>query len=227
MLESSVVNLKNYNEFGLFEIGTTINDKENHRKLSLLLVKDADKIKEAYYEIKTFCYNLFNDLKNIKVEFKEGTAEEYYENDLTMDIYGLNKCLGQIKVFNSAITNKINKKKVFVALDVDFDTFTELENQTIPYEEVSKYPVSTLDYTIITPKDMLYSTLENILSKYNNEIILNHKLIDIYENDNNKKVTIRYNLGSKERTLTSEELENFKADFIKHIRNNNLEIQEN
>ncbi|UKI29254.1 MAG: hypothetical protein L6V78_02800 [Clostridium sp.] len=57
-------------------------------------------------KLKTLCYNLFNDLKNIKVEFKEGTAEEYYENDLTMDIYGINKCLGQIKVFNSTITNK-------------------------------------------------------------------------------------------------------------------------
>ena len=74
---------------------------------------------------------------------------------------------------------------------------------------------------------MLYSTLENILSKYNNEIILNYKLMDIYENDNNKKITIRYNLGSKERTLTSEELENFKTEFINHIRTNNLEIQEN
>ena len=74
---------------------------------------------------------------------------------------------------------------------------------------------------------MLYSTLDNILSKYNNEIILNYKLMDIYENDNNKKITIRYNLGSKERTLTSEELENFKTEFINHIRTNNLEIQEN
>ena len=144
-----------------------------------------------------------------------------------MDIYGLNKCLGQIKVFNSTITNKINKKKVFVALDIDFDLFTELENQTIPYEEVSKYPVSTLDYTIISSKDMIYSALDNILSKYNNEIILNYKLMDIYENDNNKKITIRYNLGSKERTLTSEELENFKTEFINHIRTNKLEIQEN
>ena len=51
--------------------------------------------------------------------------------------------------------------------------------------------------------------------------------MDIYENDNNKKITIRYNLGSKERTLTSEELENFKTEFINHIRTNNLEIQEN
>ena len=74
---------------------------------------------------------------------------------------------------------------------------------------------------------MLYSALDNILSKYNNEIILNYKLTDIYENDNNKKITIRYNLGSKERTLTSEELENFKTEFINHIRTNNLEIQEN
>ena len=51
--------------------------------------------------------------------------------------------------------------------------------------------------------------------------------MDIYENDNNKKITIRYNLGSKERTLTSEELENFKTEFINHIRTNKLEIQEN
>ena len=94
------------------------------------------------------------------------------------------------------------------------------------------YLYSTEDDEIVLNKTLKNEKVIDInfkasCNQLDTQIILNYKLMDIYENDNNKKITIRYNLGSKERTLTSEELENFKTEFINHIRTNKLEIQEN
>ena len=38
------------------------------------------------------------------------------------------------------------------------------------------------------------------------------------------KYTIRFIVGSLEKTLTSEDLDNFKINFIEHIKKNDLDI---
>ena len=89
---------------------------------------------------------------------------------------------------------------------------------------MGKYPITTLDYTIITPIDTTYEEFEKIINEYESDIIIKRELIDIFENEENKKITIRYNVGSFEKTLNSEELDNFKKEFINHIISNKLNI---
>jgi len=52
-------------------------------------------------------------------------------------------------------------------------------------------------------------------------------LIDIYLDGDTKKVTIRYTVGSLDKTLTSEELNDFKEKFISYIEENDLKIMDN
>ena len=226
MLESSVENLKNYNEFGLFELGTTIKE-ENKRELSIMLVKDANNLKNGYYQIKDYIYSLFKNLKNVETKFILLDEEpDYYNGELTLGILVNGDLFGHITVFNKKVTNSINKKKAFICANIDFDKYCMLLPNTNIYEEVSKYPTTTLDYTIITVKGTFYKDLEEILDKFDSPIIMKRELIDIYIDGDTKKVTIRYTVGSLEKTLTSEELEDFKIKFIDYLNNNNLKIFE-
>lgn len=227
LLEVSTVNIKNYNEIGIFEIGTVINENENHRQLSILLIKNKENLKDGYYLIKECVYNLFKTFKNIDIKFDLCPAEEYYNKDLTLRIIANNNVIGNISVFNNSITNAISKKKVFICANIDFDKYIELESDKYLYEEVSKYPTTTLDYTIIMERGTFYKELENVLDNFKSPIILKRSLIGIYLDGDTKKVTIRYTVGSLEKTLTSEELEDFKKQFIMHIHDNNLNIIEN
>jgi phenylalanyl-tRNA synthetase beta chain len=224
MLENASYNIKNYENFGLFEIGTTIINNECERHLSIILVSDLDKIKDSYYQIKDIATNIYKELKNLNVKFNTSKAEAYYNNDLTMSITGNDQVLGEIKVFNREVSNKISKKKAFVVLDLNIDTFTNLPIIVNNYTEISKYPTTVLDYTIITKKGTFYENLDSILNKFSSPIILKRELVDIYLNDENKKVTIRYTVGAQDKTLTSEELTNFKEEFIKFINQNGLSI---
>ena len=91
---------------------------------------------------------------------------------------------------------------------------------------ISKYPEVELDYTLITNKDMKFADIDKILSKFTTPIIKSRKLLNIYENEREKKVSIRYIVGSHEKTLDGTELQNFKDEFIKHIKANGLNIIE-
>lgn len=226
MLENASNNVNNYEEFGLYEIGTTIHDKEVERNLSIILVKDQNNLKLAYYKAKEIVSNLFKQLKNTNVLFVLSEDKEIFNKDLNMDIYIEDKKYGSINVFNKEISNKINKKKCFVVININFDMFVELQNNKKEYEEISKYPQTNLDYTIITKKGTFYKNLDDVLNEFKSPIIIKRELKDIYLDEEFKKVTIRYTVGSKEKTLTGEELEDFKQSFIKFLESNELSIIE-
>ena len=69
--------------------------------------------------------------------------------------------------------------------------------------------------------------MNNTLNKFTSPIIMNRELIDIYLEETTKKITIRYTVGSNEKTLTSDELLDFKTKFISFIKDEGLEIIEN
>jgi len=226
MLEAASNNIKNRGEFGIFEIGTIV-DTDAKRHLSIMLVKNVDNLKVGYYQIKDYIYNLFKSLKNIEVKFELLEKEEYYNKDLTLGIIANNDLIGYITVFNRQVSNAVSKKKTFICADIDFDKYVELENNLYLYQEVSKFPTTTLDYTIITQRGIFYQKLEEVLDKFISPIIIKRELRDIYLDGDTKKVTIRYTVGSNEKTLTSEELEDFKNKFIEYLNNNDLNIIEN
>ena len=66
-------------------------------------------------------------------------------------------------MFNRSISNKINKKKSFVVIDLNFDEFIKLEKVEPLYQDVSKYPTTTLDYTIISKRGEYYLNLIKLL----------------------------------------------------------------
>ena len=224
MLELSINNLKSLDEFGIFEIGTTIKD-DAKRDLSILLVRNTPNLKYGYYQIKEIVHNLFKSFKNIEVRFGlNDNSEDYYNNELSQNILVNNEIVGSIKVFNRKISNQINKKKSFICANIDFDKYLTINKENYLYEEVSKYPTTTLDYTILTIKGSFYQKLEEVLDNFKSPIIIKRELLDIYLDNETKKVSIRYTLGSNEKTLTSEELEDFKNKFIEYLEENDLKI---
>lgn len=226
MLEIAKTNIKERDNFGIFEIGTVIKDGENHRMLSILLSSENDKLKHTFNKAKEIVTSIFRELKNLDLVFEFGKSKEYYNQDLTLNIIVDNLIIGQIKPFTRSVSSKISKKNSFVVIELDLEEYFNLSLEKPNYQEISKYPTTELDYTIITKRGEYYNKLEEILDKFTSPIILKRELIDIYLEEETKKVTIRYLVGSYDKTLTSEELQNFKDEFIKFLYNNDLSIIE-
>ena len=217
-------NLKNVDKLGIFEIGTVIVDNQNKRRLSILLADDESKMMNLYYEAKKIVVSLFKSLKHIKVDFKKGRMFDYYDENLSNEILIHKNVLGYVHVFNGECTRYIGKKKALVVIDIDFDMYVSLDVQEILYENVSKYPNVTLDYTILTNKEFTYEELLKILKPFNNKYVKEYRLVGTYEDKEVKKYTMRYILGSEEKTLETKEIDKFKEKFMEHIEKNGLEI---
>ena len=226
LLEAAKVNSNNYDKFGIFEIGTIVDDNQSKRQLAILLSDNGDNISDLYYKLKEIIVYLFKVVKNREVKFDFGVNKDYYNKKYNMDVIVSNVVVGKISVFNNSVSKEIGKKKCYVCADIDFDLFENIIEEPFIYEDVSKYPQVNLDYTIICNKEMLYQDVDNILERFNDDLIISRNLKDIYASDTAKKITISFVVGASDHTLNSEELSNFKEKFISYVKTHNLNINE-
>ena len=217
-------NLKNFASVKIFEIGTIINDNQNEKHLSIILADDESNIKNLYQEAKGMVISLFKALKNKEIIFKEASLPDYYNQEKSKAIIVDDVCIGNIIVTNGKLMRYIGKKKAMVMIDINFEKYVNINKNNVLFKEISKYQVVYLDYTLVASKEVKYADIAKILDEYSSKLILGVSFIDVYEDDKVKKFTIRYQIGSYDRTLESTELENFKNDFIKFVQSKGLEI---
>ncbi len=226
LLEMAKNNFKYQNSINIFEIGTEIKNNEDCRSLSIILGNEESQVESMYNKAKEIVYSLLKDLKNHEVTFTKSESYEYYISDYSLDINVNNNSIGQINIVHPKVVNQLSKKKAIVTINIDFKKYLAIPTNVIEYQEISKYPEVQLDYTIITGKENKYSELFTIINEFKSIIIKNYQLIDIYEDNYEKKYNIRYTIGANDRTLSQEDLADFKEKFIKHIKKNGFEIIE-
>ena len=215
-------NFKNYNSFQIFEIGTIIVNNENKRVLSIILADEDKNLESIYNKLKMVIKYLFKVYKNKDISFKENeSVKEYYNKVLSKIVFVDNKIIGEINVLNKSLVSKIAKKKIVVMADIDFDLFVNLDKNNILAKEISKYPTVSLDYTIKLDNKK-YEYLESILKEFKSNLIQSYELMGIYQD----KYTIRYVIGSKNKTLEQKDIQNFKERFMEYVKNKELIIEE-
>lgn len=231
-LSFSLLNIVNANfkykdNFEIFEIGTIIENGQNKRRLSVILAGLENSLEQNYNKIKIIAKTIFMNLKNLNVDFTENINEKvYYDASLGKNIMLNGKKIGELNVLGKAYTNKLAKKKAVVTMDIDFDSYVTLSKQAITAISVSKYPEVNLDYTIITNKETKYVLLKQLLTNFKQKIIKSYRLTDVYEDEINKKFSIRFTVGANDRTLDQNDLAKFKEKFITYIRESGYEINE-
>ena len=79
--------------------------------------------------------------------------------------------------------------------------------------------IVSLDYTISLAYDDKYQHLEDVLSKYKSLLLKSYEIIDVYDNDEERKITIRVNISRDDGTLNTEEIRDFSDDLVSYLKN--------
>ena len=224
LVEIAKVNFKNMNSLGIFELGTEIRNNEDNRSISILLGDDESNLEVNYNKAKSIVSSMVKELKNKECSFVKENSFYYNVDGYSLAIMVDDIKLGYINIVHPKIVNSFSKKKSIVTINIDFKLFDSIGVSKPLYKEISKYPTVELDYTIIASKTTLYTELEDVLNKIEDEYIVNHKLVDMFINEDEVKYTFRYYLVSEDRTLDSNDLDAFRDKVLKTIKDNNLKI---
>lgn len=228
-------NKNTYSDIRVFEIGRVVSglDEENNcienKKLAVLFASQNKSEEELFTELKTAIVDIAKNIMGIDVSLVEGDTVQYLHPINSFRIVSRTDDYGYVGVLHPEVKKSIDKRFNVVAFEIDFEKLANTKAYARKIKSISKYQDVDVDYNILCDENLIYSDLQKILSKFKNKIVSGYSLVDIYQNKdllgNKKSVTLRYNLSSFDHTLTGEEIEKFRADFVEFINKSGLEIR--
>lgn len=146
------------------------------------------------------------------------------------DVVWLNICLGEKRIGNLALLNKkasmaCGIKNLGVMLfELDVDALVPFRSRTNSFTHLAEYPMTDYDISLLFDAETKWADMQRILSGIHNELFHGAAFVDEYHGkqipEGKKSVTIRLTIGSKEKTLTSAEIEECAASAIKKLVKN-------
>ncbi len=220
--------------FKIFEIGRVCEgiDKENlaieNKKLAMIVCNKNGN--ESLKTITSDIVALIKKLKNKKVCFEKCEYDISYvhpKNSAIIKIDG--EEIGFISALHPAVRNKIDKKLDVSVAEIDFRKLSKIANKKLKYTEVSKYQPVSIDLNFVCDENMEFSCISNILDKLSTNLQYSYKLIDIYKNSDTLKnkvsYTFNFNIVSLEKTLSSEEINEFMNMVIENCKSVGAELR--
>ena len=213
-------NLKYYPECKLFEIGRTFEykfDGSNAIEKKVLGIASASTKKDEstlMYEVKSMINSIFKIEKNIEPEYVLNNEKISYswinkKNTYIVKLNGI-EC-GYISCIHPRVNESINKKSNIVVAEIRIDNLSDILSNDVVYSSTSKYQTTSLDLSVMVDKNVAYSSVKEVIDSLKIEYLLGYEYVGIYENEeklgDKKSITIKFNIGSHDKTLSKEEID--------------------
>ena len=197
----------------LFEIGNTYSlDNEAYIENKRLNIAVTGKIfdenwisnysKNNFYYLKGVTKNLLTQLNILNIRY-EISNDELFEYKL--DIYSYKKHIGFIGEIISDYTQEFSLEQKIHILNLDLDQI-KLKPLNIKHQELSKFPSSRRDLSMILNDDISFESIEDLAFKLENKILLDVNLFDEYKGknieDNKKSFAVSFTFNDSKKTLT-------------------------
>ena len=197
-------------DFGVFEIGRVVegvnadNLCNERKKLAVTLFSKTKSVEALYFELRDILAVVFDDIKHSALQFEKTDAVHSYEHPRNLNNIICNGVqLGKLGIVHPVISKKIDKKASIVFAEIDIEAFAKLANNSINYEEPSKYPGIEIDLSFVSEK---FAPIIEAIRSANSPLVKKVNVVDVYNDDNGKSITARITFAHPDKTLTREEV---------------------
>jgi phenylalanyl-tRNA synthetase beta chain len=231
-------NADNYPEMGMYEIGRVAAGLredglcDERKRLGIAIASKKLTDKEIYFKCKEIIEQVIQAVKNVNPTFavKEELAKYNYVHPVnSASILLKGEEIGYFSVINPKIKNKIDKKLSVAFAEIDIETLEMVTAESLRYTEVSKYPGVTIDLSLLTDRALRYESIAAYVKEYKCEYLQGFRLVDIFEDEKllpgKKSVTVRFEFGSKEKTLEGQEIQTMVDELLGILSEKGIEIR--
>ena len=217
-------------DFGVFEIGHVFNGlKEDglvdeHKKLCITLFSKTKSVEVLYFKLRDMLCELVDDIKHSTLTFEKMEAVHSYQHPKNLNaILCDGKAIGTLGVVHPLIGKKIDKKASIVFAEIDIADFTAISNKGIAYAEPSKYPSIEIDLSFVADT---FAQINEAIAEAHESILRKVGVTDVYNDGDNKSITVRLLFGHDERTLTHEEVQKVVDDIVEKLKSKNINLKQ-
>ena len=217
-------------EFGLFETGRVVLglDENNlcveKKKLCITLFSKIKDTETLFFELRNVICVLADDIKHTQLAFKSVEAQHSYQHiKNNFEVVAGDVVLGQIGVVHPSVCKKIDKKASIVYAEIDISDFANIINNSISYEETSKFPGIEIDLTFISDS---FLPISKAISMDTSGLVSKVSVVGTYSDDSGKSITVRILFAHKERTLTSAEVKEVVDVIVNELDSEGVSLKQ-
>jgi phenylalanyl-tRNA synthetase beta chain len=234
MLNAVSKNLRNFDKFGLYELGKAYFKVDNSEKEYLCAVYVEKKPSEAlFYNVKTYALETLKklNLSNFDVRLPEAndTLEYFCHPARTGFITQGRNVLGYVTEIHPRTLKDFDINGRIGMIYFDLDAIQNTTKKKEKFKDIPKYPHVPFDISVLTDKKVLIADVLKTIEKVNKNLIRDIKLFDIYEGKNipedKKSLAFTINFYSKERTLDSNEIKDLQNGVMKALNDKGYEVR--
>lgn len=164
-----------------------------------------------------------DDIKHEEVTFEKKEPSCVYQHPKNLnDIIADGKKIGEIGLVNSLVMKKIDKKGTVAFAEIDVEEFSKIKNKSISYKEPSRFPEIEIDLSFICDT---FKPIKDEIKGVNCPLIKNISVLDVYEDENGKSITVRILFSHSDRTLTKEEVAEVVDKIVANLKAKNIEMK--
>ena len=232
-LLSAVSDNKDYSDsYGIFEIGRvaagiredgTANER---RRLGIVLFDKTVSEKDLFFKAVSMVNEIFLQIKHkapVLAKVAPVHAWQHPKNTASITCDGVN--VGTINTLHPSNAQKLDKNGVAVCIEIDVDDFITIGGDNISFVEPSTQQSTYYDLSLIMKEGVTFADLSACWNSLNLDELNNVKVIDTYEKDGVKSITIRLIFSSKEKTLEMDEVQAWIDEILANLKEIGIEMR--
>ncbi len=211
-------------KYGIFEIGRVVDGVKadgtsNERKhLGVVLYDKSGNEKAVYLKAVEIINCLIGTIKQKKVQYNKIAPEHAWQHPKnTAEILIDGNKVGVLCAMHPANRAKLDKTGCAVCFEIDMNDFNSIDANAIKFREPSTQQSTWYDLSLVLAEGTKYSDIAACWESLNIAELDSVKVIDTYENENIKSITIRLVFASMERTLEMEEVQGWIDSILANL----------
>ena len=154
--------------------------------------------------------------------FKQVEKPVWADNVVWLNVYLGEERIGDLALLSKKVSMECGIKNLNVMLfELDQDCMKPFRSRTNSFTHLPEYPMTEYDISVLLPGEVKWEDVAQTIRGVKSELFHGAQFVDEYRGkqvpDGKKSVTVRLAIGSKEKTLTSAEIEEVANGVIKKL----------
>ncbi|RKJ45659.1 phenylalanine--tRNA ligase subunit beta [bacterium 1XD8-76] len=237
LCEAVVKNERYFNDFSIFEEAQVFFDKnydslydnteslpEQRRHIGAAFASSMKNITELFREAKGVLEYMPRYTHMEAFAFKKEIKPVWTDNVVWLNIFLEDEKIGDMGLLAKKVSLECGIKNLSVILfELDATKLKPLKSRTNKFTHLAEYPETDYDISMLFESSAMWTEIYDIImgKKKASALLKNASFVDEYHGkqipEGKKSVTIRLTIGSDEKTLTSQEIENTADHVMKKL----------
>ena len=243
LLAAIDLNRHHFEHFDLLEIGSAFPhgqkespEKTEQRHLALAMVAPGRKPAHEdalMLRLKTDLETFARQVLKGHLQFAAEKAIAPWEHEAKTAAVKLDgQIVGRITAVPAAFRRRVDEHLVAWSVglaEINLSLLAERRPEPRKLAPVPVYPRINLDFSVLADSSRRYEEIERTLGAYDHPLLRRLAFVDSYEGGSvpqgKRSLTFRATIGDPSRTLTEEDIQDFRASFLECVKRQNLTLR--